>query len=1221
MALANMFAAIGHGSAVSEESIVISRRLAPLLVTGALLLSLLPPAPAGAAVPAIDESAAHTATSAQEVRTVWASDLGVGRPRAVTFAPDRNELLVAASGADGTEVVRLGFDEDVLGRFMLPPVDHVSTLAYDVLRGVLTVVDDTDRLEVAGSDLGVDRPGVARVDVSAVGLGDPLAAGFDPVSGDWVVVDGTNNTVVRSSSSGKSSRRSLGAGMGRLRGPAALNGTDGLLYMLTQNERSLLAVDEIGAVQETIDVSAIDFANPVAMTFAPSSDTTDEPAKLNLFVADAGDAKSLGGVVEVSLTAAVPLALEPVVETATLVRETDTSLWVPGSPDPSGVVYLPGDDVLTVVDSEVDETTGAGYHDVNMWMTNRAGLVVRTGTTWTSSVGGYPAYSKEPTGLGYDPATGPATDRLFISDDSASGVHVVQRGPDGLFGTADDLVGFVDTASGDVEDPELVGGILYQLDGVSSEIYRIDPVDGIFGNLDDSMTSFDIGYLGPADWEGLASDPTRGTLYVGARATDQIFEITTGGDLVRTINVDVAGLRYISGLATALNSGGALSFFIVDRAVDNGADSNENDGKLFEVQVGDPVPPSNLPPVVNAGADFVTTAGTNGALQGLVIDDGLPTGATVTQLWGVDPSSPLTDVTFADPTVPSTDATFGTAGTYVLLLTADDTELTGSDTVTVTVDPAGTVTRSYVISAGNEDAEQRLPNRGGDLDSGDLDLGLDGSTPNAVGLRFVGMDVPQGATILSASLQFRADETGSSTSVLSIAAQAAGDAAPFTTDSGDISNRPLGTQQVSWMVPAWSKGDRGLAQVTPDLNAVIQEVVNRGDWAANSALAFVITGSGLRAADTIEGGYATRLDIKYTTVLPNVVPVVDAGADQTITLPAGVVLAGSATDSDGPDPLTILWTGSGPGTVSFLDDADVGTTASFSTDGVYVLTLSADDGELSSSDEVTVTVGVPGTAQLLYVSFTSTTSVPGIASSVRDEDIVVYDTGAGTWALYFDASDVGIGSSDLDAFHVRADGSVLMSFSSAVSIPGLTGGPDGTTIDDSDVILFSPINTGEDTAGSFSFFLDGSDMDLTANGEDIDGLYEFSDGTLGISTTGSIRVGALASGGDEDVHLFTPATTGSVTTGAWTTVHFDGSDIGLTSSGDDLSAISFDFNGDLLYSTVGTNSTPGSDDEDIDRFAGSYGPTTSGTATLELDLSSLGIDPSADVDAVHIGTG
>jgi hypothetical protein len=1215
-----LLAVLRRDSTNSGRSGVPSRRLMPVLATGVLVLSLLPFAPAGA-TPATGGPSARAGTSAQEVRTVWASDLGIGRPEGLTFAPDRDELLVAASSAGRTELVRLGFDEDVLGRLVLPPVDHVSTLAYDVRRGVLTVVDGTDRLEVAGSDLGIARPSAVRVDVSTVELGDPLAAAFDSVSGDWVVVDGTNHAIVRSSESGESSRRSVGAGAVRLRGPAALNSTDGSLYVLTQNERSLLAIDETGAVQETIDMSAIDLVSPTAMTFAPSSDTTDDPERLNLFVADAGDADSLGGVVEVSLATTAPLASEPVIETATLVRETDTSSWVPGSPDPSGVVYLPGDDVLTVVDSEVDETTGAGYHDVNMWMTNRAGLVVGTGTTWTSSAGGYPAYSKEPTGLGYDPATGPATDRLFISDDSASGVHVVQRGPDGVFGTADDSVGFVATATGDVEDPELVDGVLYQLDGVSSEIYRIDPVDGIFGNADDSMTNFDIGYLGPTDWEGLASDPTRGTLYVGARATDQIFEITTGGDLVRIIEVDVVGIRYISGLATALDSGGTLSFFIVDRAVDNGADSKENDGKLFEVQVGDPVPPSNLPPVATAGADFLTTAGTNVALQGVVTDDGLPSGATVTQLWSVDPSSPLTDVTFVDPAVPSTGTTFGTPGTYVLLLTADDTELTGSDTVNVTVDPAGTATRSYVIAVDVDDAEQRLPDSGGDLDSGDLDLGLNGSTPNAVGLRFVGVDVPKGATILSASLQFRADETGSSTTALSIAAQATGNPAAFTTASGDISNRPLSTQQVGWTVPAWSKGDQGPAQTTPDVSAVVQEIVNRGDWAAGNALVVVITGSGQRAADTIEGRFATQLDIKYSTNPVNVAPVVDAGADQTIALSAGVVLEGSATDGDGPAALTVLWTASGPGVVSFVDAADVGTAASFSTDGVYVLTLTADDSDLTGSDSVTVTVLPTSTAQVLYVSFTGTTSVPGITDSVGDEDVVAYDVRTGTWALYFDASDVGATAGDLDAFHVRADGSMLMSFSSAVSIPGLTGGPDGTKIDDSDIILFNPISTGEDTAGSFSFFLDGSDMDLAANGEDIDGLYEFSDGSLGITTTGSIAVGGLARGGDEDVYLFTPATTGAITTGTWTTVHFDGSDVGLGAPSDDLTAISFDSNGDLIYSTLRTNSTPGSDDEDINRFTGSYGPATAGTATLELDLSSLGIDIGADVDAVHIGAG
>jgi hypothetical protein len=792
----------------------------------------------------------------------------------LAFAPDRNELLVAASGPDGTNVVRLDFDEKVLGRFVLPPTDEVFTLTYDARSRVLTVMDGTDRLEVSGSDLIEDRPPVVRVDVSATDVDDPTAAAFDEVTGEWLVLDGASNEVVRSTDSIEhfypaaelESRTLLGVDSEALAGPAALNSTDGLLYALAKDGQSLLAVDESGLIRGTVDVSSITIGNPTAMTFAPSSDPTDDPTQMNLFLADAGDAGSPGGVLELSLsTVQAPLATA-VVDTATLVRVTDTSSWSPASPDPSGVAYLPGSGVLMVVDSEVDETTGAGYHDVNLWTTSWAGVVVATGTTWTSSGDpSYPAYSKEPTGVGYDLGAGPGTDRLFISDDSASGVHVVERGQDGSFGTADDVLAFVDTGTVDVEDPELVGGILYQLDGVSSEIYRIDPVDGIFGNADDVMTSFDIGYLGPADWEGLASDPIRGTLYAGARATGQIFEITTSGSLVRTIDVDVPELDNISGLTTALDTAGELSFFIVDRGVDNGNNPNENDGRMFEVQVGDPAPPSNLPPVVNAGPDFLTNADTNVTLQGVVVDDGLPAGATVTQLWTIDPASPNSDVTFSDPTLTSSEATFGTAGTYILVLTANDTDLSGSDSVTVTVDPAGTVSRSFAIASGFDDAEQLLPNGSGKLSSSDLDLGFDGTTANTAGLRFVGVDVPHGATILSASLQFRADETDSAAAVLAIAAEAIGDAPPFSSSSGDISNRTVGTQQVGWAVPAWSKGVAGPDQASPDIAAVIQEVVNRADWATNNALALVITGTGYRKADSIEGGYATQLEIKYTS--------------------------------------------------------------------------------------------------------------------------------------------------------------------------------------------------------------------------------------------------------------------------------------------------------------------------------------------------------------------
>ena len=102
------------------------------------------------------------------------------------------------------------------------------------------------------------------------------------------------------------------------------------------------------------------------------------------------------------------------------------------------------------------------------------------------------------------------------------------------------------------------------------------------------MTHFDVGKFGPTDWEGLASDPASGTLLVGARKTKQIFEVTKTGSLVRTIDASgISGMKFLSGLATApaSNGTGQMNYWIVDRAVDNGSNSNENDGRIFEITV------------------------------------------------------------------------------------------------------------------------------------------------------------------------------------------------------------------------------------------------------------------------------------------------------------------------------------------------------------------------------------------------------------------------------------------------------------------------------------------------------------------------------------------------------------------------------------------------------------------------------------------------------------
>ena len=103
-------------------------------------------------------------------------------------------------------------------------------------------------------------------------------------------------------------------------------------------------------------------------------------------------------------------------------------------------------------------------------------------------------------------------------------------------------------------------------------------------------------------------------------------------------------------------------------------------------------------------------------------------------------------------------------------------------------------------------------------------------------------------------------------------------------------------------------------------------------------------------------------DLKFATgtpqPTPNQAPIVDAGADQMITLPASAVLDGTVTDDGLPSgSLTYAWSKiSGSGTVTFGDADAESTSASFSEAGTYIMRLTADDGELSAYDEVTITI-------------------------------------------------------------------------------------------------------------------------------------------------------------------------------------------------------------------------------------------------------------------------
>jgi len=255
----------------------------------------------------------------------------------------------------------------------------------------------------------------------------------------------------------------------------------------------------------------------------------------------------------------------------------------------------------------------------------------------------------------------------------------------------------------------------------------------------------------------------------------------------------------------------------------------------------------------------------------------------------------------------------------------------------------------------------------------------------------------------------------------------------------------------------------------------------------------------------------------------------------------------------------------------------------------------------------------------LFLVFVHSTSVPGVGT-VENEDIVAYNLVTGDWALVFDGSDVGLAGFAIDGLARLPNGDLLLSFAGPGSLPGLLGGPDADgTVDDSDIVRFTPVSTGDTTDGSFTFFFDGSDVGLTSEAEDIDAIAVSAEGTLLISTTGSVSA-AGADGLGADLLLFRPVNLGAVTAGSFS-LFFDGSDVGLeNNSREGIDAAAWGRDGTLLFSTIGPVSVAGlnAENEDILQFKPTrLGASTAGTHSLFLDLSALGINPGGDVGAIE----
>jgi RHS repeat-associated protein len=402
---------------------------------------------------------------------------------------------------------------------------------------------------------------------------------------------------------------------------------------------------------------------------------------------------------------------------------------------------------------------------------------------------------------------------------------------------------------------------------------------------------------------------------------------------------------------------------------------------LYDLSVGAPEAPFevvNHPPTVSVCGDFSVKIGEKAVVSATAADDGLPLSATRAVTW-TKQSGPG-EVTFADPHAFQTGVRFSEPGSYVLRANVTDGELSDSAALNAT---CLSLNNTPSVYAGADFSVAR---------TGTLVVlkgwAADDGLPAAPGLKTLWSVVsgPGGVTFADATaqetnasfatpgiyiLQLLADDGGLKTSRdLTVKANpqpvapavSAGSDQEITLPSAAVLNGSAATPSGEWVASCWTQID-GPGTVTFD-NPF--SPITGAHFSGPGLYQLKLTGSGSPSA-------ISTVSIKLNPAVPDVVivpaannlpPMVSVGDDQTIKLPAGAALSGSASDDGLPagSSLAFLWQCVvGPGAVCFDDPAALSTTAHFAAPGVYRLKLVASDGALATARYLTVTVQ-PSTA-------------------------------------------------------------------------------------------------------------------------------------------------------------------------------------------------------------------------------------------------------------------
>jgi hypothetical protein len=411
---------------------------------------------------------------------------------------------------------------------------------------------------------------------------------------------------------------------------------------------------------------------------------------------------------------------------------------------------------------------------------------------------------------------------------------------------------------------------------------------------------------------------------------------------------------------------------------------------------------NDVAPTVNitspTAANVNVPTGVGVILEATATDDGLPGPLTLT--WS-RVSGPGT-ATFSPANTANTAVTFSTAGTYVLRLTANDSQFSGTDEVTVNF---GTVNNGFAGSAVG--AQAVTPSF--TLNNGTYNISAAGngipSTATPDDFYFLNTAVTGDVTITARLVSVQAINGSSSRAGVMIRNTLAADSIHafcgvnsassgrwiYRATAGTNSDNAQATAGFPYWVRLIRSGNTFTAQFAPDSGGTPGSFITAGTAQTLTMGSSVFVGLAATSGSTTTLGTAVFDRVSITPVPVNIGASVNAGPNASVTAPALATLDGTVTDDGKPAAFTTAWSkASGPGAVTFGNANAIDTTAGFDTAGVHVLRLTANDGQVKTFDDVAITVQISPMEQWRQSHFGSNPA-PGIAGNLDNPDGDLYN--------------------------------------------------------------------------------------------------------------------------------------------------------------------------------------------------------------------------------------